>query len=224
VQPLSKEPYTETASSALRDAAYQGIVATFPLDAVSNLRRTKGEFLIVVIGQGKTERTFKVKEKHFERLPMPTSPKAFDTEVTHTVNPLPPATAQPDKPEPAAASVPPTPAAARAAQPETETVAKVIAPAQETHERAATVEGSQTIAVRFASTPANAEVDIDGTYWGTTPTASLSRLAVGPHTIVIRKAGYQKWERKIELAPGDDRAVNAELEIDPTKPHIVGLD
>ena len=71
VQPMSKEPFTDTASSALRDMAYQGIVAKFPLDAVRELRGPKGdqEFLIVVVGEGRTEKAFKVKEKHFARLP-----------------------------------------------------------------------------------------------------------------------------------------------------------
>jgi hypothetical protein len=71
VQPTSKEPFTDTASSALRDMAYQGIVAKFPLDALRELRGPKGdqEFLIVVVGAGAKEKAFKVKEKHFERLP-----------------------------------------------------------------------------------------------------------------------------------------------------------
>jgi hypothetical protein len=79
------------------------------------------------------------------------------------------------------------------------------------------------ITVRFTSTPSGAEVDVDGNYWGTTPTRELTRLPVGTHTIVVKKIGYKPWERKIDLASGDDRTVNAELEIDPTKPHISGL-
>jgi hypothetical protein len=43
------------------------------------------------------------------------------------------------------------------------------------------------------------------------------------HTIVVKKLGYKPWERKIDLAVGDDRTVNAELEIDPSKPHVAGL-
>ena len=80
------------------------------------------------------------------------------------------------------------------------------------------------IAIRLTSNPSGAEVDIDGVYWGTTPTAPLTRLTAGAHTISVRKIGYQHWDRKIELAAGDDRTVNAELELDPTKPHIAGLD
>jgi hypothetical protein len=81
------------------------------------------------------------------------------------------------------------------------------------------------IVVRFTSKPPDAEVVIDGEYWGVTPTADLTRMTAGPHTIVVKKLGYQPWERKITLAPGDDRTIGAELESqpnDPTKPRIVG--
>jgi hypothetical protein len=71
VQPISKESFSDTASSALRDMTYEGIIAKFPLDAVRELRGAKGdkEFLIVVVGAGTKEKEFKVKEKHFDRLP-----------------------------------------------------------------------------------------------------------------------------------------------------------
>ena len=82
---------------------------------------------------------------------------------------------------------------------------------------------SRGITVRFTSTPSKAEIDVDGNYWGDTPTADLTRLPAGTHTITVKKIGYKPWERKIELAPGDDRTVNAELEVDPTKPRISGL-
>jgi hypothetical protein len=85
-------------------------------------------------------------------------------------------------------------------------------------------EAPKTIVVRFNSSPRDAEVQIDGEYWGSTPTADLSRPA-GPHTIVVKKLGYLPWERKITLAPGDNRTIDAELQPepnDPTKPRIVG--
>ncbi len=70
VQPTSKEAFTDMASSALRDMAYQGVVAKFPLSAVRELRGPRGdkEFLIVIVGERTREKVFKVKEKHFERL------------------------------------------------------------------------------------------------------------------------------------------------------------
>ncbi len=57
LQPISKEPFTDVTSSALRDMGYQGIVAKFPLDGLCELRGLKldQDFLIVVVGQG-TER------------------------------------------------------------------------------------------------------------------------------------------------------------------------
>lgn len=89
----------------------------------------------------------------------------------------------------------------------------------------ATLQPKSGIVVRFTSTPPNAEVQIDGEYWGSTPTASLSRISAGPHTILVKKLGYQSWERKITLAEGDDRTVDAELESDAkdlTKPRTSG--
>ncbi|HZU27518.1 MAG TPA: PEGA domain-containing protein [Bryobacteraceae bacterium] len=81
--------------------------------------------------------------------------------------------------------------------------------------------------VRFTSNPSRAEVDIDGEYWGTTPTEDLIRLPEGQHTIAIKKTGYETWDRKITLAPGDNRTIAAELILernDGTRQHIVGLD
>jgi len=37
------------------------------------------------------------------------------------------------------------------------------------------------------------------------------------HTIVVKKVGYKTWERKRIWRLGDDRTVNAELEIDVAK-------
>jgi hypothetical protein len=83
----------------------------------------------------------------------------------------------------------------------------------------------KTIVVRFSSTPASAEVNIDGEYWGTTPTTDFTRLSAGSHTILVRKVGYEPWERKITLAGGDDRTISAELKPnDASKPRINGLD
>jgi hypothetical protein len=92
---------------------------------------------------------------------------------------------------------------------------------------AARPEPPKAIALRFGSTPANADVKIDGDYWGSTPTAELTRLPAGPHTITIKKVGYLPWARQITLAPGDVRTINAELQAEPndgTKPHILGLE
>jgi hypothetical protein len=70
VQPIVKESFSTTIASSFRDMAYSGITVLFPLDALASLRQVgKGEFLVVVVGQN-GERTFKIKQKHFERLPV----------------------------------------------------------------------------------------------------------------------------------------------------------
>ena len=72
IQPLSKEPFIDIVSSPLQELAYQGIVVTFPLEALREIRGPKGdeEFLIVVVGD-RTEKEFRVERKHFSRIPMP---------------------------------------------------------------------------------------------------------------------------------------------------------
>jgi len=83
---------------------------------------------------------------------------------------------------------------------------------------------SKPVAVRFTSTPNEAEVSIDGEYRGSTPTFELT-LPAGIHSIVVKKLGYLPWERKVTLAPGDDPTITAELTPEPndgTKPRIVG--
>lgn len=82
------------------------------------------------------------------------------------------------------------------------------------------------VLLRFKSDPASAEVLIDGEYWGSTPTSEI-QMKPGPHTIAMKKRGFQIWERKVTLVPGDTRTVNAELEVervDPNKPKIIGLE
>ena len=86
-------------------------------------------------------------------------------------------------------------------------------------------QSSKNIIVRFTSTPPDAELWVDGEYWGATPTADLTRLSAGPHTILVKKLGYQSWERKVTLSLGDDRTITAELQPeqnDGSKPRIVG--
>ena len=68
VQPLGITPFEQSLSSALRDRVYAGVTATFDLLALDALRQANKEFLVVVVGEH-GERTFKIKTKHFERLP-----------------------------------------------------------------------------------------------------------------------------------------------------------
>jgi PEGA domain len=54
--------------------------------------------------------------------------------------------------------------------------------------------------LQISSTPAGAEISIDGNFVGDTP-SELS-VAVGPHTITISKHGFRQWERKMTVSGG----------------------
>jgi hypothetical protein len=63
--------------------------------------------------------------------------------------------------------------------------------------------------IEIASTPAGAEIQLDGSFIGSTP--STIDVAAGDHTIAINKHGFKLWERKIKVN-GGKISVAAELE------------
>jgi hypothetical protein len=67
--------------------------------------------------------------------------------------------------------------------------------------------GSSVISV--TSTPPNADIDIDGSFVGSTP--SSVEIAQGEHVIVVKKKGYRSWERKMKVTSG---SVNLAAELE----------
>jgi hypothetical protein len=63
--------------------------------------------------------------------------------------------------------------------------------------------------VVVTSTPDGADIEIDGSFVGNTP--STVEVAVGEHSVVVKKAGYEPWERKLKVSGGDIK-LSAELE------------
>jgi PEGA domain-containing protein len=63
--------------------------------------------------------------------------------------------------------------------------------------------------IAVSSTPANADIEVDGSYVGSTP--SVIDVAPGEHSVVVKKAGYKTWERKMKVTGGSVN-VSAELE------------
>ena len=59
------------------------------------------------------------------------------------------------------------------------------------------------------SQPEGADIEVDGNYVGSTP--STIPLAAGRHKIVVRKRGFEDWERQIQFMGGETQ-VQAELE------------
>ncbi len=60
-----------------------------------------------------------------------------------------------------------------------------------------------------ASTPDGADIAVDGSFVGNTP--STVNVPEGDHTVTVTKNGYKTWERKIKSMGGNVR-LNAELE------------
>jgi len=63
--------------------------------------------------------------------------------------------------------------------------------------------------ISVASTPPNADIEVDGTFVGNTP--SVVELTTGEHEITIKKSGYHAWQRKMKILSGSIN-VTAELE------------
>lgn len=63
--------------------------------------------------------------------------------------------------------------------------------------------------VTITSTPALADIEIDGKYAGSTK--SSIKLATGTHAITVKKDGYEPWSRTVEVAEGSDLTINADL-------------
>lgn len=70
-------------------------------------------------------------------------------------------------------------------------------------------ESATSIKVSFMSTPPGADIEIDGNFVGNTP--SSVELAPGDHSVAIKKAGYNIWERKLKVMGGEIQ-LDAELE------------
>ena len=54
--------------------------------------------------------------------------------------------------------------------------------------------------VAVASTPAGADIELDGAFVGNTP--STITVPAGDHTITLKKLGFTRWERTIKVSGG----------------------
>jgi hypothetical protein len=71
------------------------------------------------------------------------------------------------------------------------------------------VENASLNKISVSSTPANADIEIDGSFVGNTP--SMIEVVPGEHSVVVRKTGYKSWERKMKVTGGSVN-LSAELE------------
>ena len=71
------------------------------------------------------------------------------------------------------------------------------------------VAASNVTKISVASTPAGADIEVDGGFVGNTP--STIEVAAGEHSVTVSKNGYKSWERKLK-ASGGSVNLNVELE------------
>jgi hypothetical protein len=68
---------------------------------------------------------------------------------------------------------------------------------------------SSTSKISVSSTPANADIELDGSFVGNTP--SVIDVTAGEHSVAVKKSGYKPWERKLKVTGGVVN-ITAELE------------
>jgi hypothetical protein len=67
----------------------------------------------------------------------------------------------------------------------------------------------QSVKCSFTSTPAGAEVTVDGRFAGSTP--SVLVLAAGTHVVVVSMQGFAQWKRDLSVSSGSELSVSAVL-------------
>lgn len=97
-------------------------------------------------------------------------------------------------------ATPPAPAAPAPAPPAPTPAPMVAPPASE-----------NAAMVQISSEPSGADILVDGSYIGSTP--SQLKLKSGPHSVNITKKGFATWERSITVQSGEIRNVAADLEV-----------
>jgi hypothetical protein len=61
-----------------------------------------------------------------------------------------------------------------------------------------------------SSTPDGADIEIDGSFVGNTP--SDMQVSEGEHSVSVKKSGFTAWDRKLKINAGSNVHLNAELQ------------
>lgn len=69
---------------------------------------------------------------------------------------------------------------------------------------------TSTASLSITSIPDGADIEVDGNFFGNTP--SDLKVPEGEHSIMVKKAGYRNWERKMTVVAGSNIRLNAEME------------
>jgi hypothetical protein len=69
---------------------------------------------------------------------------------------------------------------------------------------------TSTAKLQIDSVPPGADIEVDGNFVGNTP--SDVQVAEGDHTVIVKKAGFKDWERKLKSSAGSSVHLGAELQ------------
>jgi|SRR5579862_207074 len=95
-------------------------------------------------------------------------------------------------------------------KPAGETIAPATSTAGEAKAPPAPADSQPEVKCSFTSTPAGAEIRVDGKYVGSTP--SVLRVTLGKHAVEISLPGFAEWKRELTVEAGSELTVNAVLE------------
>ena len=116
---------------------------------------------------------------------------------------------------------PPASAAAVTTQPVPEAVpppqsspAPAAAPPAVAAQQVSPEKGLEKVRCNFSSTPAGADITVDGKYLGNTP--SEIPLSTGTHVVILSMPGFAEWKRELTVEP--DSVVNVTASLEKTKP------
>jgi hypothetical protein len=69
---------------------------------------------------------------------------------------------------------------------------------------------SSAAKLQLESTPSGADIEVDGSFVGNTP--SEVQVTEGEHSVTVKKSGFTTWDRKLKVSAGSNVHLNAELE------------
>jgi hypothetical protein len=69
---------------------------------------------------------------------------------------------------------------------------------------------ADTVRCTFSTTPAGADISLDGKYVGSTP--SQITISTGAHTVVLTLPGFAPWKRDLTVLPASELNVSAVLQ------------
>jgi hypothetical protein len=75
---------------------------------------------------------------------------------------------------------------------------------------AAPQENAEKVRCDFSSTPAGADITLDGKFVGSTP--SVIELVTGTHVVSFSLPGFTPWQRELTVLPGSDLRVSGILQ------------